>query len=156
MCLKQLHFWSNFSVTCWIWTLGLAFGISVPLTTNALHSNQWVSLYNYGIHVHKVSHWGIWSWNGLVSVPLSLTSQGHDGFPSNSFWTVYRQKNNGHFGSHGQPCDRTQQQMLADQPFQLFIEQHSTQHTTPFKMCSGDSGSQSGQGTSRFMLATIC
>ena len=29
----------------WIWTSGLAFGISVPPTTNALHSNQWVSLY---------------------------------------------------------------------------------------------------------------
>ena len=66
------------------------------------------------------------------------------------------QKNIGHFGSHGQPCDRTQQQMLADQPFQLFIEQHSTQHTAPFKMCSGDLGSQSGQGPSRFMWATIC
>ena len=64
------------------------------------------------------------------------------------------QKNIGHFGSHGQPCDHTQQQMLADQPFQLFIEQHSTQHTTPFKMCSGELGSQSGQGPSRFMWAT--
>ena len=46
----------------------------------------------------------------------------------------------------------TQQQMLADQPFQLFIKQHSTQHTTPVKMCSGDLGSQCGQGPSGFML----
>ena len=29
---------------------------------------------NYGIHVHEVSQWGIWSWNGRVSVPLSLTA----------------------------------------------------------------------------------
>ena len=29
----------------WIWTSGLAFGKSVPPTTNVLHSNQWVSLY---------------------------------------------------------------------------------------------------------------
>ena len=26
---------------------------------------------NYGIHVHEVSQWGTWSWNGRVSVPLS-------------------------------------------------------------------------------------
>ena len=37
---------------------------------------------------------------------ISSNSQGHDGFPSNSCWTVYRPKNIGHFGSHGQPCDR--------------------------------------------------
>ena len=41
---------------------------------------------------------------------------------------------------------------LADQLFQLFIEQHSIHHTTPFKMCSGDLGSQCGQGPSGFML----
>ena len=29
---------------------------------------------NYGIHVHEVSQWGIWSWDGRVSVPLSLTA----------------------------------------------------------------------------------
>ena len=29
---------------------------------------------SYGIHVHEVSKWGIWSWNGRVSVPLSLTA----------------------------------------------------------------------------------
>ena len=29
---------------------------------------------NYGIHVHEVSQWGIWSWNGRVSVPLGLTA----------------------------------------------------------------------------------
>ena len=45
MYLKQLHFWSKFSASCYMWISGLAFGISVPLTTNALHSNQWVSLY---------------------------------------------------------------------------------------------------------------
>ena len=45
MCAKQLHVWSNSSATCWIWISGLAFGISLPLTTNALHPNQWVSLY---------------------------------------------------------------------------------------------------------------
>ena len=28
---------------------------------------------DYGIHVHEVSQWGIWSWNGRVSVPLILT-----------------------------------------------------------------------------------
>ena len=59
-----------------------------------------------------------------------------------------------HMGNHVTVLT-TQQQMLADQPCQLFIEQHST-HTTPFKMCSGDLGSQSGQGPSRFMRATIC
>ena len=30
-----------------------------------------------------------------------VISQGHDGFPSNSFWTVYRPKNIGHFGHMG-------------------------------------------------------
>ena len=29
---------------------------------------------NYGIHVHEVSQWGIWSWNGRVSVPLGPTA----------------------------------------------------------------------------------
>ena len=41
---------------------------------------------------------------------------------------------------------------MADQPFQLFIKQHSTKRTTPVKMCSGDLGSQCGQGPSGFML----
>ena len=46
---------------------------------------------------------------------ILYTSQGHDSFPSNSFWTVHRPKNIGHFGSHGQPCDS---------PY------HTTGHTT--------------------------
>ena len=29
---------------------------------------------NYGIYVHEVSQWGIWSWNDRVSVPLGLTA----------------------------------------------------------------------------------
>ena len=74
MCLKQLHFWSNFSATCWIWTSGLEFGISVPLTTNALIQTSGFHCTNYGIHDHEVSQWGIWSWNGRVSVTLSLTA----------------------------------------------------------------------------------
>ena len=56
-----------------------------------------------------------------------------------------------HMGSHVTVLT-TQQQMLGDQPFQLFIELHSTQHTTPFKKCSSDLGSQTGQGPSGFML----
>ena len=46
----------------------------------------------------------------------------------------------------------TQQQMLADQWFQLLKEQHSTQHTTPFKTWSGDLGRQCGHGPSGFIL----
>ena len=51
--LFRVRSWNN-GVRClsfyilssfWIWASGLAFGISVPPTTNALHSNQWVSLY---------------------------------------------------------------------------------------------------------------
>ena len=38
----------------WIWTPGLAFGISVPSTTNALHSNPWVSPYKL---------WNLCSWS---------------------------------------------------------------------------------------------
>ena len=46
--------WSKFSATCWIWTSGLTFSISVPLTTNAFRSNYWVSLY-------KLCNFGLWS-----------------------------------------------------------------------------------------------
>ena len=49
-----LKLWSKFSATCWIWTLGLTFRISVPLTTNAFRSNHWVSLY-------KLWNFGSWS-----------------------------------------------------------------------------------------------
>ena len=34
---------------------------------------EFVDLTN-GIHVHEVSQWGIWSWNGRVSVPRGLTA----------------------------------------------------------------------------------
>ena len=47
----------------------------------------------------------------------------------------------------------TQQQILADQPVKLFIEQHSAQYTTSFKMWDlGDLGSQCGHGPSGFMF----
>ena len=49
-----LTLWSKFAAACWIWTSGLTFRISVPLTTNAFRSNHWVSLY-------KVCNFGSWS-----------------------------------------------------------------------------------------------
>ena len=49
-----LTLWSKFSARCWIWTSGLTFGISVPLTTNAFRSNHWVSLC-------KLCNFGSWS-----------------------------------------------------------------------------------------------
>ena len=40
-----LILWSILSATYSIWTSGLTFGISVPLTTDALRSNRWISQY---------------------------------------------------------------------------------------------------------------
>ena len=54
-------------------------------------------------------------------------------------------------GSHVRSLP-TQQQMLSDQPFQLFIEPHSTQHTPPFRMWSGDLARQGDQAPSRLIL----
>ena len=45
----------------------------------------------------------------------------------------------------------TQWQMLSDQPFQLFIYR-TTFHTPPFRMWSGDLGSQGDQGPSGLIL----
>ena len=69
-----LTLWSEFSATCWIWTSGLTFRISVPLTTNAFRSNHWVSLYklcNFGSFSESMENG---SWNGGSSVPISLTA----------------------------------------------------------------------------------
>ena len=84
-----------------------------------------------------------------------VDSQGHDGFPSNSFWMVYRPNKHRPFwitwAGHVTVLT-TQQQMLADQPFQLFIEEHSR----PLKMCSGYLGSQCGTMTLRIHVVTMC
>ena len=40
-----LILWSILSATYSIWTSGLTFGISIPLTTDALRSSHWISLY---------------------------------------------------------------------------------------------------------------
>ena len=92
------------------------------LNTSCMHMWIWLSIkiiswYQLHLYLNEMYPWrhvrankssGNLSQIGKISFILqhSIGSQGHDGFPSNSLWTVYRPNNIGHFWSHGQPCDR--------------------------------------------------